>query len=113
MHELAITQSMVELVLKEAEQAKAGKVSKINLVIGEMSGYVEESVQFYFDLFTKDTIAQEAELSFNMVPFQAKCRDCGKSFKPREFEWTCIHCQANRIEIVAGNELRVESIEVD
>jgi len=113
MHELAITQSMVDLVLEEAGKAGTSKIQKINLVIGEMSGYVEECVQSYFDLFAKDTIAEGAKLFCTMVPTQARCRDCGGTFSPKELDWTCPHCQGNRMEIVAGNELRVESIEVD
>jgi len=113
MHELAITQSMVDLVLEEAGKADASKIEKINLVIGEMSGYVEESVQFYFDFFTKGTIAEGAFLFFTMVPCQARCRDCSETFEPKELDWTCPHCQGSRLEIIAGNELRVESIEVE
>ena len=58
MHELAITQSMLDLVLKEAEKAGAKEVRKINLVIGEMCGFVEECVQFYFDFLNKGTLAE-------------------------------------------------------
>lgn len=113
MHELAITQSMLELVLEEAGKAGGKKVEKINLTIGEMSGVVDESVRFYFEFFSKDTIANGATLSFQRVPMQARCRNCGELFIPKEFDWSCPHCQSSQMEIVAGNELRVESIEVD
>ena len=53
MHELSITQSMLEIVLQQAEKAKAKKVTKINLIIGEMTGVVSDSVQFYLDILTK------------------------------------------------------------
>jgi len=49
-HELSITQSMLEIVLQQAEKAKAKKVTKINLIIGEMTGVVSDSVQFYLDI---------------------------------------------------------------
>ena len=113
MHELAITQSMLDLVLKEAKQTQAKKVEKIYLIIGELSGYVEESVQFYFDFFSKGTIAEAAALSFTMIPATARCRSCGKVFKIKEFEWVCPECGQSSLEITAGNELRVESIEVE
>lgn len=113
MHELAITQSMLDLVLEQAKGARAKKVEKIYLIIGEMSGYVEESVQFYFDFFSKGTIAEGAALSFTMVPATARCRSCGKIFKIKEFEWVCPDCSQSSLEITAGNELRVESIEVE
>lgn len=113
MHELAITQSMLDLVIEQARHAEAKKVEKIYLIIGELSGYVEESVQFYFDFFSKGTIAEGATLCFNMVPATARCRNCGKVFKVKEFEWVCPECNQAGLEITTGNELRVESIEVD
>ena len=58
MHELSITQSIMDVVLVEAEKAGAKEVKKINLVIGEMSGIVEQSVQFYFDFLNKETVAE-------------------------------------------------------
>ena len=113
MHELAITQSILELVLEQAEKAGASEVGKINLIIGEMCGVVGDCVQFYFDLLSKDTLAEGATLSFQMVPTMARCRVCNKRFELQEFDWACPYCQGNNVEIVAGRELIVESIEVD
>ncbi len=113
MHELSITQSMLELVLDQVKKAGAGKVNTINLVIGEMCGYVEESVQFYFDFLSKGTPAEKARLSFTMVPAQARCRACGNIFRVKEMDWACPNCRQVSPEIVAGRELKVESIEVD
>ncbi len=113
MHELAITQSMLDLVLDQTHQAGGKKVEKIYLVIGELSGYVEDSVRFYFDHFSKGTLAEGAELCFNMVPATARCRNCGKVFNVKEFEWVCPACGGFSLELTAGNELRVESIEVE
>ena len=113
MHELAITQSMLDLVLKQAEEAGSEKIDRINLVIGEMTGVVGRCIQFYFDFLSRDTPAEGAELNFKVIPTTAKCRDCGQEFELEEFDWTCPHCQSNNIEITGGKELFVESIEVD
>jgi len=113
MHELAITQSMLNLVLEQAEKAGAKEVGKINLVIGEMTGVVSECVQFYFDFLSRGTVAEGAALAIKAVPTQAKCQGCGKLFALKEFDWTCPSCRGNNIEIVNGKELFVESIEVE
>ena len=113
MHELAITQSMLDIVLEQAEKAGAKKVSRINLTIGELSGFVGECVQFYFNFLAKETPAEGATLAFTMVPATARCQSCHKLFKLKEFDWTCPHCGGNNIEITAGKELFVESIEVE
>ena len=113
MHELAITQSMLDLVLEQAEKVGAKEVGKINLVIGEMTGVVEECVEFYFDFLNKGTIAEGAALSFTKVPTMARCHGCNNPFELKEFDWTCPYCQGNNMEIIAGKELFVESIEVE
>ena len=113
MHELAITQSMLDLVLEQAGKAGAKEVGKINLVIGEMTGVVEQCVQFYFSFLSRGTLAEGAALSFTMVPTTARCQGCARHFELREFDWTCPYCQSDNMEIVAGKELFVESIEVE
>ena len=113
MHELSISQSMVDLVNEQAREAGASEVKKINLVIGEMSGVVEECVRFYFDFISKGTVSEGAALSFKMIPTTARCRNCGKEFELKDLDWTCPSCYGNRLEIIAGKELFVESIEVE
>jgi hydrogenase nickel incorporation protein HypA/HybF len=113
MHELSITQSMLDLVLEEAKKVGAGRVGKVNLVIGDLSGIVGECVEFYFEFLSEDTIAKEAILSFKKIATQARCRNCGELFIPKEFDWSCPSCQDSSMEIVAGKELYVESIEVE
>ena len=83
MHELAITQSMFDLVLEQAKKAEAKKVGKINVVIGEMTGVVSDCVQFYFDFISEGTLAEGAALSFVMIPPKAKCRGCDKLLNSR------------------------------
>lgn len=68
MHELSIVQSFLTLALEEAKKARGGKVTRINLVLGEMSGLKEEGVQFCFELVSKDSIAAGAALSFSSMP---------------------------------------------
>ena len=113
MHELAITQNMFDIVLQQAEQAHAKKVTKINLVIGEMTGVVSDSVQFYLDFMTKNTIAEGAAVSIKIVTAKAVCRNCNQTFELPEFDWACPNCQGNIVDVIAGKELFVESIEVD
>ena len=113
MHELSITQSMFDIVLKQAAEAKAKKVTAINLVIGEMTGVVADCVQFYLDFMSKGTIAEGAKLSIRMVPAKATCRDCHYTFEVKEMQWVCPICGSVNLDLIAGKELLVESIEVD
>lgn len=113
MHELAFTQNILDIALEQAGNHNATKITKINLVIGEMSGIVDDCVRFYFDFISKDTIASDATLCFQKVPLKARCRHCDITFPASGFNWTCPGCQGRDIEVVAGREFYVESIEIE
>ncbi len=113
MHELGVTQAILDIALDKAKAAKAEKITKINLVIGEMSGIVDDCVQFYFDFLSKDSIASGTTLSFKRIPMQVRCRKCGFSFLPDNSLWSCPQCNEWDVEIIAGREFYVDSIEVE
>ena len=113
MHELSITQNILSIALDKACAVHARKVRKINLVIGELSGIVDECVQFNFGFLSKDTIAAEATLFFRQPPTQLRCRNCTTAFSPCNNDWTCPDCQGRKIEIISGRECYLDSIEVD
>ena len=113
MHEYSITESMLSLALEKANEAKASKVIRINLVVGELSGVVGECVKFYFDFLSKDTIARGAELAFETKPTQVRCHKCDNVFTPSDHNWACPECHESGIEIVSGRECYMESIEVE
>lgn len=113
MHEMAVTQSILDIVLKHAQQAGASRVLQIHLVIGEMTGFVDDSIQFYFDFLSQNTIAEGAELVFDRRPALYRCRACGAHFHPEGFAWACPECEAFEFEVVSGREFRVDSIQVE
>ena len=113
MHELGVTENIVNITLAKAGEAQANKVIQINLVVGELSGFVPDCIQFYFDSLSKDTIAQGAVLHFESVPAQLRCRDCSTIFPPQDTLWSCPECGGQSVEIFKGRELYIESVEVE
>ena len=113
MHELAITQSILDIVLNEAKAAQANKITRINLVIGELSGVVSDCVQFYFDFLKKGNAAEEATLNFKLVPAELRCRDCLTVFNLKDSTWVCPNCKSTNLDATSGRESYVESIEVE
>ena len=113
MHELSITQQVLDIALNKAKEANAQRVNRINLVIGEISSVIDDSVQFYFDFLSRDTMAQGAQLSFRRIQLQVKCWKCGECFSPDGGPWECPKCHNQGAEIVHGNEFYIDSIEVD
>lgn len=114
MHELAVTQSILDIVVRHAQQANAQRILAINLTIGELTGFVDQSIQFYFDFLSKDTLAQGAEIRFERVPARVRCHVCAAEYIPPDSRlWTCPECDALGGEIVAGREFSVASIEIE
>lgn len=113
MHELGITESIVNIAVDKAKEAQASKITKINLVVGELSGFVPDCIEFYFDFLSKDSIAEGAVLHFESSPAQFRCRSCSAVFRPQDTIWTCPKCQSQSVEITKGRELYIESIEAE
>lgn len=113
MHELSITQSLLEIALRHAEQAGAQRITSLNLVIGELASIVDDSVQFYWDIVSQDTIAEGAELRFERVPGTLRCLGCDHIFPLNGRDYACPACGETRVVAAGGGDFRLESIEVD
>ena len=113
MHEFSITESVLSLAVEKAKEADAVKITRINLVVGELSGVVPECVRFYFNHISKNTIADGAGLDFITKPTQVRCHKCDKVFNPGSADWSCPECLEPAIDIVSGRECYMESIEVE
>jgi hydrogenase nickel incorporation protein HypA/HybF len=113
MHELSVTQSILDLTLKHAREANARQIENIHIVMGELSTNVDDSVQFYWDIIAKGTLAEGARLHFRRVPVELQCTACCENFHPNDGELVCPYCGDFRVKIIAGEEFFVEAIDVD
>ena len=113
MHELAIARHLLELTLEHAEESKATEIHQINIVIGQLSSFVDESIQFYWDMFSADTLAEGATLNFSYVPMELTCGECQHTFSPQELTFLCPQCKSNRVQVTGGDQCYLESIDIE
>ena len=78
MHELSITQSILDISLQAAEKQNASRIRVIRLQLGPFCGVVPECVQMYLDVLAKGTIAEGARIEVIEVPLRVQCLDCGR-----------------------------------
>ena len=110
MHELSLTQNILDIALKHAG---IQKILRVNLLIGQLSDEREKSIQFYWNDLAKGTLAQEAELHFQYVDAEMKCLECGTVFHPKEETTVCPSCQSHRLKLISGDDVKIESIDVE
>ena len=112
MHELSVTENILNIALRHAEQAQAEKITDIYLVVGDLSSIVNDSVQFYWDFISEETIAEEATLHFRRIQTEMKCLDCGHLYTPQN-DLDCPQCDSAKVQIIAGEEFYLEAIDVE
>jgi len=113
MHELSVTESILDISVRYAQAAGATRISDIYLVLGQISSIVDDSVQFYWDFVSQGSLAEGAHLHFQRIPAKLECQGCGHSFQLSGDSYTCPQCGSQQIKIVSGEEFYVESIEVE
>lgn len=113
MHELSVTESVLEIACKHAEEAQAVRVTDIHLVLGRLSSIVDDSIKFYWDLISKDTLCEESRLHFRRVPAELVCLDCKHQYELAQELTPCPKCRSARIKVLSGDEFHLESIEIE
>src|SRR5512139_2335062 len=113
MHELAVTESILNIATRHATQANAVRVTDVHLVIGQLSSIVDESVQFYWDMIGEGTICAGAKLHFERKPATFKCLDCEQTFSLTGELTDCPNCHSAHLKVITGEEFYVESIEIE
>jgi len=113
MHELSVTESVLEIALRHGRSAQARRITDIYLVIGQLTSLVDDSIQFYWDIIAQDTMAQEARLHFKRVETGLQCLDCNQHYSPGQMDMACVACGSTRVRVVAGDEFFVEAIEIE
>jgi len=82
LHELSITREILNIILDTAGRNNARSVESVNIELGQLSTFDEESISFYFEFLSKGTLAEGAKLIFKRMPAIAKCKKCGGDFEP-------------------------------
>jgi hydrogenase nickel incorporation protein HypA/HybF len=111
-HELSITESILNTAIKYAQKEKAHKVTDINLVIGDLSSIVDDSVQFYWEIISKGTICEDSILHFQRIPTTVLCQDCQNHYQLEHDLIPCPQCSGTNIKILSGDDFKMESIEI-
>ena len=98
MHELAVTEHILDIALKAAKEQNAVRIRAIRLCLGPFAGIVPECVQMYLDVLAKGTIAEGAAVEARTMPLKVFCRDCGRESEITRAHIACPFCGSLRLK---------------
>lgn len=113
MHELSLTQNLVEIAEEHTRKAGGTVIRGIVLEVGELSGAIPEALEFAFDVCSKGTLAEGAVLTLRRTSGHGRCAICKAAAPCHELTAVCPVCGALGFELDAGLELRVLELEID
>lgn len=113
MHELSIAQSLLNIVVDEAERHGVGSLKRVGVKLGAFSAVVPDSLRFCWDLIIEDTLAAGSELVIEEVPLKGVCHACGAELDMSEPVFECPACGSADMELTQGQELMVAYIETE
>lgn len=113
MHELGIMTEVMDAVLPPARESGAERLLKVTLRIGVMTEAIEDALQFAFEVLREgDPFTEDAVLEVHMVEPKSICLECGNEFSHDRFHVLCPEC-GGVAQLIEGNDMSIESIEVD
>ncbi|MFB9267631.1 hydrogenase maturation nickel metallochaperone HypA [Bradyrhizobium erythrophlei] len=113
MHEMALCESVMEIVEEEARRRSFSKVRTVCLEIGALSHAAPEAIKFCFAAVAARTIADGAILEIVESPGVAWCMACSRSVEIAQRYEPCPCCGSYQLQVTAGEEMRVKELEVD
>ena len=114
MHELSIVETLIEQVEKEVLQSgHEGRIVQLDLVIGRLSGVNADSIRFAFELLSPDTKLAGARLCIEEPRAVCRCEDCRADTEIDELTASCPVCGSIHVSMVGGQELMLDSIELE
>ena len=113
MHEMSICEGILQVMEEQAIAQQFTRVKAVRLEIGPLSGVELEALRFGFEVVTRESLADGAELEIIEMPGTAWCLNCAKGVPIQQRFDACPDCGSYELQITGGDELRIKDLEVD
>ena len=110
MHELSLADAVVAIA---RDHARGRRVSAVEVKVGRLRQVVPDALEFAFELVAAGTEVEGAELRIEHVPVRVRCARCAVESEVPVFPLACAECRSVDVEVVAGDELLVESLDIE
>ncbi len=109
MHELSIASAVLGTALKHADDRP---VEVVAMRVGRLRQVVPDSLSFYWDIVTRETVCAGSRLEIEEIEARLQCDDCGREWEPTIAGFRCPGCASAQVEVIAGEELEIEYLEI-
>jgi len=113
MHELTLCQNILRIIEEHAERDGFSRVRRVCLDVGVLAAVEPEAMRFGFEVASRGSVAEGAELEISHVNAQAQCVACKARVSIGSILAACPECGAERLAIEGGDELRIRELEVE
>ena len=113
MHEMSLMGGVFEAIEQTLSKHEVKRVLQVKIKVGELTNAEPDALQMVFEAFCKDTICEGAELIVEQVPVRGRCRNCQLEFAVETMFFLCPKCHNTSVEVIQGEELLLESLEVE
>lgn len=110
---MSVAKNILDIVHEHIRPEDETKVSSIILKVGELSGIVNESLEFCFSTLVHNTPLNKAKLIIQTIPISAVCNSCNQISQLEYGVFFCEKCHSSDIKLISGNELQIEQIELE
>ncbi|HEY2386522.1 MAG TPA: hydrogenase maturation nickel metallochaperone HypA [Candidatus Binatia bacterium] len=112
MHESALAQKILDVVLARAGLEHARRVHVVRGWVAETESLAPQSLAFHFEARARGTIAEGARLELRLVHVEARCRPCGGTYAPEHHLLLCPTCGSTDADLLGPTGIAIESLDV-
>ena len=110
MHELSLAGAVIDTATRHAD---GRRITAVHLRVGHLRQVVPDSLQFCFGMVARESVCEGARLELEVIPAVLRCRACAHEWTIEEPPFRCPGCAGGDVSPVRGEELEVESIEIE
>ena len=117
MHEMAIAASLIDIVKEEMAKHNASKLLMVRVCYGKLTNLVPDALTFAFEVQTKQSPLEDAELELKEIPVTVTCGECSAEFSPEGTDLFYMPCPSCKNvfghAVLTGKELYVDHLEAE